>query len=79
MEAQESLLTNTLDMYPDFTKKLTRILERGPLGEEEVGAALGLEKGQAKAWLKRALESGLVEKLKQPVRYSLNLPSSLLC
>jgi hypothetical protein len=32
---------------------------------------LGIEKAQAKVWLKRASEAGTVEKLKKPVRYSL--------
>lgn len=76
---EESSTTNTFDMYGDFTKRLTQVLEHGPLGEDEVTAALCLEKGQAKAWLKRAMESGLVDKLKKPVRYSLHLQSSLLC
>ena len=68
-----------LDMYADFMAKLTRALADGPLGEDEVAAALCLEKGQAKVWLKKATESGRVEKLKRPVRYSLSLQSSLLC
>ena len=69
----------SLDMYADFMAKLTHALADGPLGEDEVAAALRLEKGQAKVWLKKAAESGRVEKLKRPVRYSLSLQSSLLC
>jgi hypothetical protein len=32
---------------------------------------LGIEKSQAKAWLKRALEEKKVRKLSKPVRYRL--------
>jgi len=78
-DGEESSVTSIFDMYGDFTIKLTQVLEHGPLNEDEVAAALCLEKGQSKAWLKRAMESGLVEKLKKPVRYSLYLKPSLLC
>lgn len=77
--AEEISSVNTFDMYDDFTKKLTQILEHGPLNEYEVAAALCLEKGQSKAWLKRAMELGLINKLKKPVRYSLHSQSSRLC
>lgn len=67
-----------LDMYPDFLSKLEQALLAGPLSEEEVSERLGLEKGQAKAWLKKAVELGQVEKLKKPVRYAKGLQASLL-
>lgn len=61
-----------LDMYIDFGAKVASLLGAGPLAEEDIAALLCLEKAQAKAWLKRAVEDGLVEKLKKkPVRYSL--------
>lgn len=60
----------SLDMYADFLPKLSLVLQTGPLAEDEVAEQLGLEKGQAKAWLKKALETGLLEKLKKPVRYA---------
>lgn len=68
----------SLDMYPDFLSKLEQALLAGPLSEEEVSERLGLEKGQAKAWLKKAIELGQVEKLKKPVRYAQGLQASLL-
>jgi len=68
----------SLDMYPEFLSKLELALVTGPLSEEEVSERLGLEKGQAKAWLKKAVESGEVEKLKKPVRYAKGLQASLL-
>lgn len=67
-----------LDMYGDFLTKLMLALQGEPLTEDEVSACLVLEKGQAKAWLKRAVESGQVERLKKPVRYTQGLQSSLL-
>ena len=68
----------SLDMYADFLTKLTLALKEGPLSEDEVSERLGLEKGQAKAWLKRAVESERVEKLKKPVRFSQGRQASLL-
>lgn len=68
----------SLDMYPDFMMKLALALQAGPLSEEEVSEQLCLEKGQVKVWLKRALESGQVEKLKKPVRYAQGCQTSLL-
>jgi len=68
----------SLDMYADFLAKLARALEAGPLSEEEISERLGLEKGQAKAWLKRAVDSARAEKLKKPVRYSQGRQALLL-
>jgi predicted Rossmann fold nucleotide-binding protein DprA/Smf involved in DNA uptake len=71
-------LPATLDMYGDFLAKLALALQAGPLSEEEVSERLVLEKGQAKAWLKKAVELGQVEKLKKPVRYAQGRQPSLL-
>ena len=65
-----------LDMYADFSDKLESLLGGEALSEEEVATQLCLEKSQAKAWLKRAIGDGLVEKLKNPVRYALSRQSS---
>ena len=67
-----------LDMYVDFLTKLALVLQGGPLSEDEVSERLGLERGQARAWLKKTVESGLVEKLLKPVRYSLGRQISFL-
>ena len=66
-----------LDMYADFSDKLESLLGGEALSEEEVATQLCLEKSQAKAWLKRAIGDGLVEKLEKPVRYALSSQSSL--
>lgn len=68
----------TLDMYEAFLTRLCLALQGGPLSEEEVAERLVLEKGQAKAWLKRAVEAGQVEKLKKPVRYAQGRQTSLI-
>ncbi len=68
----------SLDMYADFLAKLDLALVAGPLLEAEVSERLGLEQGQAKAWLKKAVVSGRVEKLKNPVRYAPGAQASLL-
>lgn len=77
-QAVTATATSSLDMYEDFLGKLTRVLGAAPLTDEQIAISLRLEKAQAKVWLKRALEDGHVEKLKNPVRYSLRLQSSLL-
>lgn len=66
-----------LDMFADFASRLPTVFASGPLTEEDLAAALHLEKGQAKVWLKRACETGVVEKLKKPVRYALGRQSTL--
>lgn len=65
------------DMYADFSAKLSSLLREGALSEEEISTMLCIEKSQAKAWLKRASETGLVEKLKRPVRFTLGSQGSL--
>ena len=66
-----------LDMYADFSAKLGPLLRGGALSDEEIATLLCIEKSQAKAWLKRASEAGLVEKLKKPVRFALGSQGSL--
>ena len=66
-----------LDMYFDFSSKLASLLSGGARSEEEIATLLCIEKSQAKAWLKRASEVGLVDKLKKPVRYALVSQGSL--
>lgn len=49
-----------------------------PTTEQAVGQALGLVPAQAKAWLKRACDEGVVRKLGRPVRYAaVQTPPSL--
>lgn len=67
-----------LDMFGDFLSKLEFALAGEPLAEEQVSDQLGIEKGQAKVWLKKAVASGRVEKLKRPVRYANGSQASLL-
>ena len=65
------------DMYGDFSAKLVTLLTGAALSEEEIALRLFIEKSQAKVWLKRACEAGLVEKQKKPVRYVLGRQGSL--
>lgn len=76
---EDNSVEQRLDMYDDFVSKLTLILSRKALTEEEVAVALSLEKGQTKVWLKRTVESGRVEKLKKPIRYALTQQTPFLC
>ncbi len=63
--------TSSMDMYFDFRARLVKLLRGGALSEDDIAALLCIEKGQAKVWLKRASETGAVDKLKKPVRYAL--------
>jgi len=67
----------SLDMYADFSTKLSSLLGGVALSEDDISVQLCIEKSQVRAWLKHAIEAGLVEKLKKPVRYSLGHQSSL--
>ena len=75
---QVSAMAVSLDIYPEFVKKLLLALTSDALTDEQIADTLGLEKSQAKVWLKRAHEEGRVEKLKKPVRYALGVQTSLL-
>lgn len=68
----------SMDMYGDFLSKLKLVLSSGPLSEEQIAEQLGLEKGQAKAWLKKATDSGHLDKLKKPVRFAFGVQASLI-
>ena len=68
----------SLDMYSDFLSKLERALLARTLSEQQISERLGLERGQAKAWLKKAVELGQVEKIKRPARYARGIQASLL-
>lgn len=75
---QVSAMAVSLDIYPEFVKKLLLALASDALTDEQIADTLGLEKSQAKVWLKRAHEEGRVEKLKKPVRYALGVQTSFL-
>lgn len=68
---------DSMDMYQDFTAHLSVVFSAGPLSEEDVAMQLGLDKSQIRTWIKRACETGVLEKLKRPVRYVLGKQSTL--
>jgi predicted transcriptional regulator len=51
--------------------KVRELLEKmtTPKTEAEVAIDLQVSKGQAKKWLQRLVEEGVLEKLSRPVRY----------
>jgi predicted Rossmann fold nucleotide-binding protein DprA/Smf involved in DNA uptake len=65
------------DMYADFLDKTKLLLAIGTMTDEELTTALSLEKGQSKVWLKRAVESGDLDKLTKPVRYGVRKQAAL--
>lgn len=74
----EEVLSTSMDMYGVFLSKLKLVLASGPLAEEQIAEQLGLEKVQAKVWLKKAHDAGCVDKLKKPVRFALSVQASLI-
>ncbi|QDQ28929.1 DNA-processing protein DprA [Chitinimonas arctica] len=50
-------------------RELIQILLKAPMKEAEVAAVLEVSNVQAKVWLQRLLEEGLIEKQKQPAGY----------
>ena len=70
-------ISSPTDMFPEFAAKLVGVLALEPLSEKEIAVSLGLEKSQAAAWLKRALEAGMVQKTKKPVRFTLARQATL--
>jgi len=68
-------MTRFVDVRPC---RRTSMLPAGPQSADEVATALGVGKTKVRAWLKRACETGVVEKLNKPVRYALGR-QGLLC
>ncbi|MEN3365335.1 MAG: hypothetical protein V7606_2609 [Burkholderiales bacterium] len=60
-----------LDMFSDFCAKLPFLLTNDAKSAEDIQAALGLDKGQTRAWLEKAIEHGWVEKTARPTGYRL--------
>lgn len=58
----EELFTSVRKIVPELLK--------APKNEGELAALLGVSSPQARAWLARLVEEGLVEKLNKPVRYA---------
>ena len=56
------------DLFPEVWSRLERYL-RQPRTEAEVASAFALERGQARAWLGRAVREGLAKKTERPIRY----------
>ena len=64
---------NTPDLFELVWPHLQTCL-RAPVGEKRVAEQLGLTQGQARAWLVRAVQAGLVEASGKPRKYRLPKP-----
>jgi DNA processing protein len=60
--------SNGSDVYSHIREIILDVVTE-PLDEDSVAEKLNVLPSQAKAWLKRAVEEGKVQKLKNPVRY----------
>ena len=56
-------------------RETIRLLLQGPMKDVEVAALLNVSNAQAKAWLERLVDEGVIEKQKKPVRYSIKASS----
>lgn len=54
-----------------FIYKIAELTAEAPLKADEIASKLEIEKLQTNAWLKRAVEEGLAEKLNRPIRYQI--------
>lgn len=68
---------SSFDLFSAFMEKLRSLLDEAPLADAEIACALSIEKSQTKVWLKRAVDEQQVEKLKNPVRYTLRKQAAL--
>jgi DNA processing protein len=50
-------------------REVTRLLLKTPMKDAEVAAALDISNAQAKAWLQRLVDEGVLEKQKKPAGY----------
>jgi predicted Rossmann fold nucleotide-binding protein DprA/Smf involved in DNA uptake len=57
------------DLLFATVRELIKKLLITPTKDADIAAALGVTSGQAKAWLQRLVEEGVVEKKKKPVGY----------
>lgn len=69
--ASDQIAPASLDMFQAFLERMPVLLKDAAKTDEEIRIALGLEKGQTKAWLAAAVERGHLEKRKRPVAYAL--------
>lgn len=56
---------------------VSQLLLKSPMTDAEVATALDVLPAQAKAWLQRLVDAGVIEKQKKPVRYIVKQPSLL--
>ena len=64
-------------LFSAVSELMLKLLET-PMKEAEIARALDVSSAQAKAWLKRLIEEGKLEKLSRPVRYRSRQQPSLL-
>ena len=60
-------------LFSAVKQSMQKILLR-PMKDTEVAAALDVSNAQAKTWLQRLVEDGMVEKTTRPVQYVLRKP-----
>lgn len=70
-ETAEPSETKVIDLFQLFVNKIEELTAEAPLKVDEIVLHLELEKSQANAWLKRAVEEGLARKLQRPIRYQI--------
>jgi predicted Rossmann fold nucleotide-binding protein DprA/Smf involved in DNA uptake len=75
-QLSDSSLTPAEELFAKVRELLKKIIT--PKTDAEVASDLQIAKGQAKEWLQRLVDEGVLEKLSKPVRYrSVSSPASL--
>ncbi|WP_409201942.1 DNA-processing protein DprA [Pseudomonas sp. SG20052] len=60
---------NHADLLFSTVRELIKKLLKAPTKDADIAAALNVTSGQAKAWLQRLVDEGVIEKQKKPVGY----------
>ena len=71
----ETTISTPADTLFATVRDMIQLLLRSTMKDKEVAAALDVSTAQAKAWLQRLVDEGVIEKQKKPVGYSLKRPS----
>ncbi len=68
-EAASSTATTPADTLFAAVREVIQLLLKAPMKDAEVAAALDVSNAQAKAWLQRLVDEGVIEKQKKPAGY----------
>lgn len=60
-----------LDLYGEFLRRLVVLIRETPMSQKDIAKGLGLEAGQAKVWVQKAVNDGAIETKGKSKKYQL--------